>query len=520
MEVKYKYTRICEHLTLAVIIIIAIGIPCSNILMSIGGIALAVLFLISPKLLIRAKYVFREPFAMFALALFAWHIIGLLWTTDMGEGIRDIRIKLPILLFPIALSGIFSISTKKRLWIIRIYLLTVLTNTIILFGVSQHWYGPEINNFRDVSLFISHIRLSLNICLAVGLLWLYPAIIINSVASIVLKFILTLWALYFLSILESGTSILISCTIGLIAFLYIIHTKIKVGFRVISYLSLLLIIIISSLGVHSFYNSIFTPLHDFHADKQGFSVKNKPHHSLQVENGYYVHQYINEKELTKQWELRTNSSIHKINDAGYETKETLLRYLASKGLTKDSIGLSKLSDSELVHVQQGETNYRFIASNGFIKRLYKIMFEWNQYKLGQSPNGHSLIMRFEFVKTGIHILKNNWVLGVGTGDLKSAFNSAYTDLESQLSPKWRHRAHNQYLSIWLALGLVGFILFLGIVCYPFYIQKTIPLYVWLFVIIALISMLTEDTLETQAGATFVMFFMSFFFLSGVQKITS
>lgn len=521
MLVRSKYQQLCDYLTLTILLVIVVGIPCSNILMSLGGIALAALFLISPKLVTRAKHVFHEPYAMFALALFAWHIVGLLWTTDIHEGIRDIRIKLPILLFPLALSGIFMLTEAQKRLVIRIYLLTVLTNTFVLFGIHQNWYGPEVGNFRDLSLFISHIRLSLNICFAIGLLWLYPNIINTSRFSLLLKLALSCWAIYFLSILESGTSMLIAGVTIVAGLLYLIKSKTNPKQQLIILSLLIASIFVSSMLLTNFYNSIFKARYSNTKHLAEYSANNKQftHHnnSQQVENGYFVNQHIIEKELTQAWFHRTNTSLKAINKSGYETKANLLRYLTSRGLTKDSIGLSNLSDEEIKHIQQGATNYRFVNSNGFVKRLYAIMFEWSQYKLGQSPNGHSMIMRFEFIKAGLHILRENWLLGVGTGDLHTSFQKAYTELESKLDVQWRHRAHNQYLSIWLALGVIGIIIFLGMVFSPIITRKNLPLYTWYFVLIATTSFLTEDTLETQAGVTFVMFFMSFLYVGGVPR---
>lgn len=522
MAIRSKYQQLCDYLTMTIILVIVVGIPCSNILMSIGGIALAAMFLISPKLLSRTKQVFKEPFTMFALALFIWHVVGLLWTYHIDEGIRDIRIKLPILLFPIALAGIFKLTAHQRLWVIRIYLLTVFTNTLVLFGIHERWYGPDIQNFRDISLFISHIRLSLNICFAIGLLWLYPGVFnTTNKVFVLLKIAFSIWAIYFLSILESGTSMLIGASTIVIGFLYFIFNKTTGKQKIITLCLFFVGTIIGTTIISTFYRSVFTPKYSSTLNHIKYNNNQKNythyHHSLQVENGFYVNHHINLKELTRAWNKRTHSNLFEINNTGYQTKANLLRYLTSKGLTKDSIGLSKISDEEIKHIINGATNYRFTNANGFVKRLYAIMFEWSEYKLGHSPNGHSLFMRLEFVKTGIHILKNNWVKGVGTGDLQAAFNKAYKQLNSKLAPKWRHRAHNQYLSVWLALGVVGLLLFFGMILYPFYSKNKFPVYTWYFVLIMLLSFITEDTLETQAGVTFIMFFASFLFVPGVSR---
>lgn len=75
------------------------------------------------------------------------------------------------------------------------------------------------------------------------------------------------------------------------------------------------------------------------------------------------------------------------------------------------------------------------------------------------------------------------------------------------------RSHNQYLSIGVAFGIVGLIWFLITLFYPMFLQgKNVDYLYVTFLLIAVISFLTEDTLETQAGVTFYAFFNSFFLL--------
>lgn len=82
---------------------------------------------------------------------------------------------------------------------------------------------------------------------------------------------------------------------------------------------------------------------------------------------------------------------------------------------------------------------------------------------------------------------------------------------TQLRPEFRLRAHNQYLAVTAALGIFGLAVFLACWIYPvFAFGKAKGLLVQAAWLITTISMLTEDTLETQAGATFAALFISLF----------
>jgi O-antigen ligase len=120
-------------------------------------------------------------------------------------------------------------------------------------------------------------------------------------------------------------------------------------------------------------------------------------------------------------------------------------------------------------------------------------------------------MRLEFWKTAFYIIKNNPLMGVGTGDAQSEFNQAYEQTNSSLNPEWRLRSHNQYLAIGVSFGVLGLLYFLFYLIYPACkLQKKLHFLYWPFFIIALLSFFTEDTLETQTGVTFFIFFQTLF----------
>ncbi len=91
--------------------------------------------------------------------------------------------------------------------------------------------------------------------------------------------------------------------------------------------------------------------------------------------------------------------------------------------------------------------------------------------------------------------------------MPQAFNRAYDELKSPLSDEHRFRAHNQYLAIAVAFGLVGLAFFLFVLLYPWCACRKRRTYLYtVFLVIMMLSMLAEDTLETQAGASLFAFF--------------
>ena len=84
-------------------------------------------------------------------------------------------------------------------------------------------------------------------------------------------------------------------------------------------------------------------------------------------------------------------------------------------------------------------------------------------------------------------------------------------MNSKLTPDKRWRSHNQFLSVFVGFGIVGLAWFLFALIYPALKLRGFSDYFFLvFMIIALLSMMTEDTLESQMGVTFFTFFYCFF----------
>ncbi len=126
-------------------------------------------------------------------------------------------------------------------------------------------------------------------------------------------------------------------------------------------------------------------------------------------------------------------------------------------------------------------------------------------------SGHSVTQRLEFWRAGERIIGKNWLLGTGTGDIVKAFDNEYHEMNSSLDKQFRWRSHNQYISMLAIFGIFGLLWFLFVLFSPGFLSGMNKDYFYfIFLCVLLLSMLTEDTLEDQAGVTFYAFFTSFF----------
>ena len=225
-----------------------------------------------------------------------------------------------------------------------------------------------------------------------------------------------------------------------------------------------------------------------------------------VEDARYVGLYLSKNEMLDAWNKRSVKKINSEWDDGYHA---LVRYLTSKDLRKDADGVGQLTDNDVRNIENGIANYNYIENPGFKTRIMKVMIAYRNYKKSGDANGSSVFQRIEYIKASLGIIKDNPVFGVGTGDIVDAFASYYEDTNSKLRPEYRFRSHNQYLAITVAFGIVGLLWFLFSMLYPVFADKKNRNYLYLvFLFIMMLSMLTEDTLETQIGVTLFAYFNS------------
>ncbi|MGE0021441.1 MAG: O-antigen ligase family protein [Draconibacterium sp.] len=227
------------------------------------------------------------------------------------------------------------------------------------------------------------------------------------------------------------------------------------------------------------------------------------------ENGTLVYTFICEPELEKEWNKRSNINYSdSIN--GFPLQSTLIRYMASKGLKKDSAGISFLTDDDIRLIEQGVTNYKFKNSRFSIyPRIYETIWELDYYFKTGDPNNKTLAQRIEFVKASVFLIKRNLFFGIGTGNWKIAYNEAYDEMQSKLLPEKRGPSHNQYLNYMVKFGLIDFFWIMFALIAPVFLEKQQRNIVLILFLISIVAANFGDAnLETHMGLSFFVLFYS------------
>ena len=110
------------------------------------------------------------------------------------------------------------------------------------------------------------------------------------------------------------------------------------------------------------------------------------------------------------------------------------------------------------------------------------------------------------------ITNDNFLMGVGTGDVKDNLLDKYREKQMFNALGLELNAHNQYLQTTLALGILGLIILMVTLVLPALYGLEVKHYLYLiFLILIAFNFLFESMLETQAGVVFYAFFNTYLF---------
>lgn len=454
------------------------------------------------------RHVTKEPvvrahkYTLFLItSLFLVHVLGLLWTADFEYSMRDLNAKLPLILFPVV---IYTMTPMNRKWwhFVR---WSFLSATFIAAGcllLEYFLFQDSSVSSREMSGFISHVRFGLMLAFAFAMtvhglrskgLSPYLAVLLNVVY------------LAYLVVAQNLTGLLLVC--GVLAYtLFSLKSASNKWYRPFKYAGGVFFVAFamwSGYAVNRHYGFTKATL-----ECEGTTAFENHEY---YEGGRKVYANLDEFDLAKAWNERSDLDYFQVTKTGENLASTLLRYMSSRDLCKNATGLAAMTDDEIRAVENGQTSIHRTDAVG--RRFEQLFFEIDTYRSKGDPNGKPFIQRMEYWRAAWGIIKRYPLFGVGTGDVKQAFEAEYIKNGTKLLPQYRLRAHNQYLTFFVAFGFGGLILLIVCLTQCWIHRKWISGYLaTVFLMILVFSFFTEDTLETQAGVTFASFWISWMFL--------
>ncbi len=395
-------------------------------------------------------------------------------TQNWDYGLNELRQKSSLGIISII---IFSrpLPNKKQLNLLLLAFISTLALTSISNFIVYTFFSDQFNliDIRDMSRFGSHIRYGILIGFGVAISYQSSRIYLR------FKWIFLLIAFWFsfytyYSQVLSGIIALLIVVLGLLFWRLYQQKKLVL----LGVICALLIAIITAIGVY-----IAQPVET---------------------RSLYPDNYVT---LKIEWNKRAKISFDSLDRRNQNLSLTLERYLISKKLPVSGEGVHKLSADDIAYIQKGFADIRETKS-GMGARLFGIRY---QLQNPLNPNGNSILERIEYWKNASAIIKENWLFGIGTGDINDEIQKMYVKRNSPLNEDRRLRAHNSYLTFWMTFGILGLSYFIWMQQEFFKQQwKSRNLLGLFFILISAVTFLFEDTLETQMGITYFSLFYALF----------
>jgi hypothetical protein len=209
------------------------------------------------------------------------------------------------------------------------------------------------------------------------------------------------------------------------------------------------------------------------------------------------------------------------SDSAYDEliSATLIRYLNSMGLRKDSAAVMQLSDEDIRNIEQKTANVYYVRKGNIRRALYETFFGITLYQKHGTINESSMLERVELWRASWSIIQDHWLLGVGIGHQNAALDQQLEMQHSPIAGKKKLRgSHNQFLTFWLAAGIIPLLYFCFLLVFPFVsMSKRITFVYFSLILLLFLSMLVEDTLNAQTGRMMFTIFVPLLLFCGDRK---
>jgi O-antigen ligase len=189
--------------------LVIVGMPLSKFLMSVGQFVLLANWILESDFKRKWQVMKTSKVLWVISSFYLLHLIGLLWTSDFAYATNDLKIKLPLLWFPLLFITSKQTATRNEiqglLWFFTasVFIASIVC-TMVWLGYTKH----KVIDIRDISIFNSHIRFALMIDLVICFL-LYDFFKTGKLLLYLIKIGLITWLVVFLGIMQSFTGIVV-----------------------------------------------------------------------------------------------------------------------------------------------------------------------------------------------------------------------------------------------------------------------------------------------------------------------
>ena len=155
------------------LLMMAVGLTLSPFLMGMSQFWLVGVWLLDGRFKEKWQRFVSNKAAVLLVLFYLMHVVGLLYTSDFEYAMRDLRVKLPILVLPLVISSMKPLDRKRFDLLMQVYVLSVFVATLFSFSA---YVRHDYEDVREISRFISHIRFCLHIVFCMAVIGYYCAV--------------------------------------------------------------------------------------------------------------------------------------------------------------------------------------------------------------------------------------------------------------------------------------------------------------------------------------------------------
>ncbi len=156
-----------------------------------------------------------------------------------------------------------------------------------------------------------------------------------------------------------------------------------------------------------------------------------------------------------------------------------------------------------------------IAKERMIDMTFGLKEKYSYAIYGNNNNGEGTIApRINYWKCALEITRNNILFGNGYGYTQKRLNNCYSSIGQHNYAILNYQTHNQYFNNLARGGIFSLVILFVVLFYPLFysIRRRMPLYTS-FLIIIILTCVTENILNRHFGIIFYGFFNSMFFFN-------
>ncbi|RPI45486.1 MAG: hypothetical protein EHM46_01670, partial [Bacteroidetes bacterium] len=329
---------------------------------------------------------FRSTPALWVfLSLYLIHALGLFWSEDSAYSFQDMKGKVALFVIPLVVGTSLPLTGRQADRILLFFVTGVFAGSIASLAALAGWLPVQVDNYRDLSLFISHIRFSLMIVVAILAVVYYLYLRHNSLGRFekIFYMVSLVWLPVFLVVLKSLSGIVI---MGFLTFFLLFRAVFEIRDRVIRFMVLVPVIMIPLFSIIYLGNAIkkyYTVEKLDPGDIDHYTAEGNPYVNIperkEVENGHFVWIHICEMELEREWNRVSQVDYRGKTSNGNRIRQTLIRYLTSRGLRKDAAGVRQLSADDIRAIEHGVANHIYLQHFRLYPRIYEVIWEIDRY---------------------------------------------------------------------------------------------------------------------------------------------